>query len=72
MCEYVIISYAFLVIRSLFPLGMLAAEAAFKTLAEGANMDIYLENLRKSWVWDELYKVRNYRPVSDSSTFNLI
>ncbi|XP_020094638.1 electron transfer flavoprotein-ubiquinone oxidoreductase, mitochondrial isoform X2 [Ananas comosus] len=43
--------------------GMLAAEAAFKTLAEGANMDIYLENLRKSWVWDELYKVRNYRPA---------
>nr|CAD1836334.1 unnamed protein product [Ananas comosus var. bracteatus] len=32
--------------------GMLAAEAAFKTLAEGANMDIYLENLRKSWAFE--------------------
>uniref|UniRef100_A0A452YIU8 Electron transfer flavoprotein-ubiquinone oxidoreductase n=1 Tax=Aegilops tauschii subsp. strangulata TaxID=200361 RepID=A0A452YIU8_AEGTS len=43
--------------------GMLAAEATFKALVEGSSMDLYWENLKKSWIWDELYRARNYRPV---------
>ncbi|XP_072959335.1 electron transfer flavoprotein-ubiquinone oxidoreductase, mitochondrial [Typha angustifolia] len=43
--------------------GMLAAETAFKALVEGEKMEMYWENLKKSWIWEELYKVRNYRPA---------
>lgn len=43
--------------------GMLAAEATFKALVEGSSMELYWENLKKSWIWDELYRARNYRPV---------
>jgi electron-transferring-flavoprotein dehydrogenase len=42
---------------------MLAAEATFKNLVEGSSMDLYWENLKKSWIWEELYRSRNYRPV---------
>ncbi|MFQ5535109.1 MAG: electron transfer flavoprotein-ubiquinone oxidoreductase, partial [Sphingomonadales bacterium] len=47
--------------------GMLAAEAAFEALAagdEGAGMlESYPEKLRGSWVYEELAKVRNFRPA---------
>lgn len=43
---------------------MLAGEAAFKVLVEGAKMELYWDNLKKSWVWDDLKRARNYRPVS--------
>ena len=49
--------------------GMLAAEAAFEALAaDGGEGDeeilgAYPLALRKSWVWDELYRVRNIRPA---------
>ncbi|XP_078161310.1 electron-transfer flavoprotein:ubiquinone oxidoreductase isoform X2 [Carex rostrata] len=43
--------------------GMIAAEATYNALAEGAKMELYWENLKKSWIWEELYKVRNYRPA---------
>ncbi|MCO5571376.1 hypothetical protein L7F22_025116 [Adiantum nelumboides] len=47
--------------------GMLAAEAAFATLSEEPesepNMEGYWKALRSSWVWDELYKARNFRPA---------
>lgn len=43
--------------------GMLAAEAAFKVLSEGAEMEIYWDSLKKSWIWDELHRARNYRPA---------
>ncbi|VAH17323.1 unnamed protein product [Triticum turgidum subsp. durum] len=43
--------------------GMLAAEATFNALVEGSSMDLYWENLKKSWIWDELYRARNYRPA---------
>ncbi|XP_074559353.1 electron transfer flavoprotein-ubiquinone oxidoreductase, mitochondrial isoform X2 [Curcuma longa] len=43
--------------------GMLAGEAAFKVLVEGAKMELYWENLKKSWVWDDLKRARNYRPA---------
>ncbi len=45
--------------------GMLAAESVFEALTEG-NQDYLLEsyviNMRSSWVYKELYKVRNIRP----------
>ncbi|CAM8994695.1 unnamed protein product [Rhodiola kirilowii] len=43
--------------------GMLAAEAAFGVLSEGSDMNVYWDNIKKSWVWEELYKARNYRPA---------
>ncbi|KAK8945342.1 hypothetical protein KSP40_PGU017408 [Platanthera guangdongensis] len=43
--------------------GMLAAEAAFNTLVEGAQMETYWDSLKKSWIWEELYRARNYRPA---------
>ena len=45
--------------------GMTAAEAVFDALAqEGAREVIsYPEKIRHTWVWDELYRVRNVRPA---------
>jgi electron-transferring-flavoprotein dehydrogenase len=46
--------------------GMLAAEAAFDALRDGAGpveIASYGDKLRSSWVWDELYRVRNVRPA---------
>jgi electron-transferring-flavoprotein dehydrogenase len=45
--------------------GMVAAESAFRAVAGegGPVLDDYPEALRKSWVWDELYRVRNLRPA---------
>jgi electron-transferring-flavoprotein dehydrogenase len=44
--------------------GMIAAEAAFAALSSegGKVLEDYPANLKKSWVWDELYRVRNIRP----------
>ncbi|MCC7046262.1 MAG: electron transfer flavoprotein-ubiquinone oxidoreductase [Alphaproteobacteria bacterium] len=45
--------------------GMVAAEAVFDALADGTDggeVAAYPERLRESWLWDELYKVRNVRP----------
>ncbi|HEX5047187.1 MAG TPA: electron transfer flavoprotein-ubiquinone oxidoreductase [Gammaproteobacteria bacterium] len=48
--------------------GMLAAEAIFAALAHppGADADAvaasYTERVRASWVWDELYRARNFSP----------
>jgi electron-transferring-flavoprotein dehydrogenase len=44
--------------------GMVAAEAAFDALKGGAEkptLDAYPERLRQTWLWDELYRVRNIR-----------
>ena len=47
--------------------GMLAAEAAFEAIRSEANpadgLPGYADALEKSWIWDELYKVRNIRPA---------
>lgn len=43
--------------------GMLAAEAAFGTLHGGLKMDVYWDSLQSSWIWEELYRARNYRPA---------
>ncbi len=44
--------------------GMTAAEALIDALAEGAPREAkaYPEKLRQTWLWDELYRVRNVRP----------
>jgi electron-transferring-flavoprotein dehydrogenase len=50
--------------------GMLAAEAAFEALAQAETgtgdapivLSTYADRLKRSWVWDELHKVRNIRP----------
>ena len=51
--------------------GMLAAEAIYETLADAAGDEsagkgreatAYAEKVRNSWIWDELYRVRNIRP----------
>ncbi len=45
--------------------GMIAAEAVVEALAHGSPdmLTAYPENLRESWVWDELDRVRNLRPA---------
>ena len=45
--------------------GMVAAEAAFEAVREGAagaEITAYEDRLRGSWLWDELRRVRNIRP----------
>ncbi|MFO1242404.1 MAG: electron transfer flavoprotein-ubiquinone oxidoreductase [Rickettsiales bacterium] len=42
--------------------GMLAAEAAFAAIKNNTDMTSYETALKNSWVYDELYKVRNIRP----------
>jgi electron-transferring-flavoprotein dehydrogenase len=47
--------------------GMLAAEAAFEALKSGdpgyGVLTAYPEAFRRSWAYDELHKVRNFRPA---------
>ncbi|XP_051133139.1 electron transfer flavoprotein-ubiquinone oxidoreductase, mitochondrial isoform X2 [Andrographis paniculata] len=43
--------------------GMLAAESVFRTLHEGSPLEDLWDALRKSWIWEELYNARNYRPA---------
>ncbi|MEX0730199.1 MAG: electron transfer flavoprotein-ubiquinone oxidoreductase [Aquisalimonadaceae bacterium] len=46
--------------------GMVAAEAVFTALNENdapsQEVTAYLDGLKASWIWDELYRVRNLRP----------
>jgi electron-transferring-flavoprotein dehydrogenase len=45
--------------------GMLAAEAAFEALGAGRERDelaAYPEAFRQSWLFDELYRARNFKP----------
>ncbi|KAJ8271872.1 hypothetical protein COCON_G00107310 [Conger conger] len=54
--------------------GMLAAEAIFRKIADentqsetaGIHVPDYEDDLKKSWVWNELYSVRNIRPAFHS------
>ena len=46
--------------------GMVAAEAVFEALSSGSDgveVDAYPAKLKKSWLWSELYAVRNVRPA---------
>ncbi|XP_071689524.1 electron transfer flavoprotein-ubiquinone oxidoreductase, mitochondrial [Rutidosis leptorrhynchoides] len=49
--------------------GMLAAESAFGVLHEGSSMKTYWENLKTSWIWEELRRARNYRPAFEYGLF---
>ena len=43
--------------------GMLAAEAVFETVTQNTTETTsYEAKLQSSWLWKELYKVRNIRP----------
>jgi len=43
--------------------GMLAAEAVFDSISQDiAEASSYQQKLQDSWLWNELYKVRNIRP----------
>ena len=44
--------------------GMTAAETVYDALAEEGAKEVtsYPEKIRSSWIWDELYRVRNIRP----------
>lgn len=45
--------------------GMLAAEAVFETLGHEGSVEAtaYPEKLRRSWLWQELYRARNIKPA---------
>jgi electron-transferring-flavoprotein dehydrogenase len=45
--------------------GMLAAESTFSSVLKTTQTEChsYTDNMRQSWVWKELYKVRNIRPA---------
>jgi electron-transferring-flavoprotein dehydrogenase len=45
--------------------GMTAAEALAGALGEGAPREVgdYADRLKRTWLWDELYRVRNVRPA---------
>ncbi|MBE0613108.1 MAG: electron transfer flavoprotein-ubiquinone oxidoreductase [Burkholderiales bacterium] len=44
--------------------GMAAAEAVYDALAQDGTREVvsYPEKIRGTWIWDELYRVRNIRP----------
>jgi electron-transferring-flavoprotein dehydrogenase len=44
--------------------GMTAAEALFEALADESVIEVknYPEQLKRTWLWDELYRVRNIKP----------
>ena len=52
--------------------GMIAADAAFKLIAEAPEstaplyLEEYVKELETSWVYKELYEVRNVRPSFDN------
>jgi len=46
--------------------GMLAGEAVFEVLTRGVvdrSASKYVQAIKQSWIWDELYRVRNIRPA---------
>ncbi len=52
--------------------GMLAAEAAFEALASGRAHDelsAYPQAFERSWLYDELYRARNFKPWLDKGLY---
>jgi len=45
--------------------GMVAAESVFSLLKHSSNIECidYPQQLKKTWLWKELYQVRNFRPA---------
>jgi electron-transferring-flavoprotein dehydrogenase len=53
--------------------GMLAAEAAFDALASGRSADeliAYPQAFRKSWLFEELHRARNFKPWMSKGLFS--
>ena len=42
--------------------GMIAADAIFENIGKKEEVDNYQNLIKKSWLWSELYSVRNIRP----------
>jgi len=52
--------------------GMLAAEAAFEAVGAGRQLDelaTYPKAFRDSWLYDELYKARNFKPFMSKGLY---
>jgi electron-transferring-flavoprotein dehydrogenase len=52
--------------------GMLAAEAAFDALARGRahdELDAYVQAFERSWLHEELYRARNFKPWLDRGLY---
>jgi electron-transferring-flavoprotein dehydrogenase len=52
--------------------GMLAADAAFDAVRAGRTADeltAYPENFKQSWLYDELYKARNFKPFMSKGLY---
>ena len=52
--------------------GMLAAEAAFGALTQGRRNDAlaeYPEAFRQSWMYEELYRARNFKPLMSKGLY---
>ena len=53
-------------IHSAIKSGMLAAEAAFSAIGEDRKQDVlqaYPDAFRRSWLYDELFRMRNFKPL---------
>jgi electron-transferring-flavoprotein dehydrogenase len=52
--------------------GMLAAEAAFEALCAGRahdTLDAFPEAFRKSWLYEELHRARNFKPLMSGNLY---
>ncbi len=59
-------------IHSAIKSGMLAAEAAFSAIGEGRKQDVlqaYPDAFRQSWLYDELFRMRNFKPLMGANLY---
>lgn len=59
-------------IHSAIKSGMLAAEAAFSAIREGRKQDVlqaYPDAFRQSWLYDELFRIRNFKPLMGTNLY---
>lgn len=59
-------------IHSAIKSGMLAAEAAFFAIGEDRKQDVlqaYPDAFRRSWLYDELFRMRNFKPLMGNNLY---
>ena len=59
-------------IHSAIKSGMLAAEAAFSAIGEDRKQDVlqaYPDAFRRSWLYDELFRMRNFKPLMGNNLY---
>ena len=59
-------------IHSAIKSGMLAAEAAFFAIGENRKQDVlqaYPDAFRRSWLYDELFRMRNFKPLMGNNLY---